>query len=87
MSVRKVFKNELALIVNDDVRHFVIEAFDILCPPYFWTIPASQRGHHPQVCQGEGGLVRHTKLAVRFGRSFMEMWPPSHRIKKRGGRG
>jgi len=81
MSVRQVFKNELALIVDDDVRRFVTGAFDILCPPYFWTIPASQRGHHPQVCQGEGGLVRHTKLAVRFGHSFMEMWPPPHRIK------
>lgn len=81
MPVRQVFKNELASIVDDHIRCFVTGAFDMLCPSYFWTIPASQRGHHPQVCQGEGGLVRHTKLAVRFGYSFMEMWPPSHQIK------
>jgi len=75
MNVERVFAKELAYIREECVRKFVVRAFDSLCPEYFWVIASSQRCHHPRKCQSPGGLVRHTKLAVRFGRSFMEMWP------------
>lgn len=73
-TVHNVFAKELALIGNDVVRDFVTDAFGKLCPSYFWHIPASVRGHHPTICRVRGGLVHHTKLGVRFGHSFCDMW-------------
>lgn len=38
-----------------------------LLPDYFFSIPASSTGkYHPLFAQGDGGLVRHTKVAVRM---------------------
>ena len=66
--VDKVFEKELASIKNKEIKQFVIDMFDKLCPDYFWTCPCSTSGkYHPQVSLGEGGLVRHTKLAVWWG--------------------
>jgi len=74
-TAKRIFAKELSYIQDESVRNFVVWAFNVLCPEYFWVIPASQRGHHPRKCQALGGLVMHTKLAVRFGRSFIELWP------------
>ncbi len=66
--VDKVFEYELSLIKSKEIKQFVIDVFDKLCPDYFWTCPCSTSGkYHPQVSLGEGGLVRHTKLAVWWG--------------------
>ena len=66
--VDKVFAYELSLIKSKEIKQFVIDVFDKLCPDYFWTCPCSTSGkYHPQVSLGEGGLVRHTKLAVWWG--------------------
>ena len=66
--VDKVFEKELASIKNKEIKQFVIDVFDKLCPDYFWTCPCSTSGkYHPQVSLGEGGLVRHVKLAVWWG--------------------
>ena len=66
--VDKVFAYELSLIKSKEIKQFVIDIFDKLCPDYFWTCPCSTSGkYHPQVSLGEGGLVRHTKLAVWWG--------------------
>ncbi len=63
-----IFQKELSLIYNKDIKNFVIDCFDKLCPDYFWTCPCSTTGkYHPQVSLGVGGLVRHTKLAVWWG--------------------
>ncbi len=38
-----------------------------LLPDYFFSIPASSTGkYHPEFSLGEGGLLRHTKFAVRI---------------------
>ena len=38
-----------------------------MLPDYFFEIPAASTGkYHPDFAQGEGGLVRHTKVAVRI---------------------
>lgn len=74
--VIEVFRPELELIDNPAVVQFVVYCFDNLCPKYFWKVPASSTGkYHPKISSGEGGLVRHTKLAVRFGKAFIEAWP------------
>jgi hypothetical protein len=63
-----IFAHELSLIHDKDIKQFVIECFNKLCPDYFWTCPYSTTGkYHPQVSLGVGGLVRHTKLAVWWG--------------------
>lgn len=61
------FAEELQLIENDRLRNFVIEFLNKCVPSYFYVIPASSSGkYHPQYALGLGGLVRHTKAAVRF---------------------
>ena len=66
--VETVFAAELQMIADDDIRKFVITCFNELCPDYFWTCPCSTTGkYHPKISLGEGGLVRHTKLAVWWG--------------------
>jgi hypothetical protein len=72
--VWNVFKKELELLQDQDIREFVVNAFGELCPQYFWYIPASVRGHHPPICRTRGGLVHHTKLAVGFADGFIDMW-------------
>lgn len=66
VGMHEVFKDELALITTEDIRSFTSKALDIL-PPYFWTMPASTTGkYHPASSLGEGGLVRHTKTALKI---------------------
>lgn len=72
-TVQNVFEKELALIQDADIKTFVCDVFGEMCPQYFWTIPASQRGHHPPVCRLRGGLVHHVKLAVVFADTFLDM--------------
>ncbi len=60
------FQQELSLIQNPQLRLFA-EACIRLVPDYFFTVPASSTGkYHPNYALGEGGLVRHTKAAVRL---------------------
>jgi len=66
MEKQEVFKKELDYIVNNDIK----ESLSIMInhiPDYFFTIPASSTGkYHPSYATGDGGLVRHTKSAVRM---------------------
>lgn len=62
----KIFETELDYIINPSIREFTEKALNKL-PEYFFSIPASSTGKfHSPVCLGNGGLVRHTKMAVRF---------------------
>lgn len=69
----KTFKKELLCIHDKQVRRFtekMIERF----PSYFFKIPASSTGkYHPLYALGEGGLVRHTKAAVRIAIELFRM--------------
>ena len=63
---RDIFKKELSYIVNEDVRESLAIMLDKV-PDYFFNIPAASTGkYHPAYAQGDGGLVRHTKAAVRM---------------------
>lgn len=66
MNKVEVFKNELNYIINRDIRNS-LELMIEQIPDYFFTIEASSTGkYHPDYALGIGGLVRHTKAAVRM---------------------
>ncbi len=66
MKKEDYFKTESTYIKNkaylEDYRYLIRNL-----PDYFFEIPASSTGkYHPKYTQGEGGLLRHTKAAVRI---------------------
>jgi len=62
----EIFKTELDYIKDEKIRKFA-ETTLLKLPDYFFTMPASTSGRfHPKFSLGDGGLVRHTKVAVRF---------------------
>lgn len=59
-----VFKPELELIVNHDLRKKVSDLLETVDPRHE-TEPASSTGkYHPDFAHGVGGLIRHTKAVV-----------------------
>lgn len=61
----EVFKTELDKIENCNVRKSTEIILNLL-PDYFYKVPASSSGkYHPAYALGEGGLVRHVKVAMR----------------------
>lgn len=62
----QVFEKELNTIENEDIRKFAEHMIEEI-PEYFFEVAASSTGkYHPAYALGKGGLVRHTKAAVRF---------------------
>ena len=60
------FNKEINYIKNDRIKNSLIIMLDKL-PDYFYHVPASSTGkYHPSFSLGEGGLLRHTKAAVRI---------------------
>ncbi len=66
MNKVEVFKKEFSYIKNESYATDAKYLVDSL-PDYFFEVPASSTGkYHPKYALGEGGLVRHTKSAVRM---------------------
>lgn len=66
MNKEEVFKIELGYIKDERVRKACLEMIKLL-PDYFFNVQASSTGkYHPEYAIGEGGLLRHTKAAVRI---------------------
>lgn len=66
MNREEVFKVELSYIKDDRIRKSCLEMIKLL-PDYFFEIEASSTGkYHPEYALGKGGLLRHTKAAVRI---------------------
>ena len=60
------FKTELNYIKNTRIKNSLITMINKL-PKYFFEVPASSTGkYHPEFSLGDGGLLRHTKAAVRI---------------------
>jgi hypothetical protein len=60
------FKNELEYILNPKIKEFAKMAI-VSLPDYFFEIPASSTGkYHPNYSLGNGGLLRHTRAAIRI---------------------
>lgn len=68
----KIFEKELTYIKNDRYKEEAKKIIDLL-PDYFFEVAASSTGkYHPSFALGEGGLVRHTKVAVRIGKEILD---------------
>jgi 23S rRNA maturation-related 3'-5' exoribonuclease YhaM len=62
----EVFSTELDYIKDSKIKHFT-ERTILKLPDYFFTMAASTSGrYHPKFSLGDGGLIRHTKVAVRI---------------------
>lgn len=83
MDKQEVFLKELLFIEDDNIRNEVINIIGQL-PDYFFEVAASSTGkYHPNYALGEGGLVRHTKAAVRIAEDLLrlEMFKGLSKIK------
>jgi len=66
MSRKEIFSVELNKINDEKIRKSSEIMLDML-PDYFYHIPASTSGkYHPIFSLGDGGLVRHVKVALRI---------------------
>lgn len=68
----EIFNKEISYI--KDINHKEsIKILINLLPDYFFEIPASSTGkYHPEFASGEGGLVRHTKVAVNMAKTLLD---------------
>ena len=65
---------ELSLIEDVKLREFITTFIEECVPIYFFTVPASSSGkHHPAYALGSGGLVRHTKAAVKIADDLLSL--------------
>ncbi len=72
MDCLEVFKNEISYIKNENIKEALIYMIKKL-PKYFFEVEASSTGkYHPKYALGEGGLLRHTKAAVRIGFELLQ---------------
>lgn len=66
MNKVEVFNKEYTYIKNPRYKENIKILVDLL-PDYFFEVAASSTGkYHPLFSLGDGGLVRHTKVAVRI---------------------
>jgi len=66
MEKTNYFKKEINYIKDKKLEKDIKTLIKLL-PDYFFKIPASSTGkYHPEFALGEGGLLRHTKVAVRI---------------------
>lgn len=72
MNKEKCFERELNYIKDEKVRNSLIFMINKL-PDYFFEVAASSTGkYHPGYATGKGGLLRHTKAAVRIAYELLE---------------
>lgn len=66
MNKNEYFIKELQYINDPNILYSLKTMIDLL-PDYFFHMPASTTGkYHPAFALGDGGLLRHTKAAVRI---------------------
>ena len=66
-----VFIKELSYIKDARILENSKKMIEML-PDYFYEVPASSTGkYHPSFAQGDGGLLRHTKAAVRIAHEIL----------------
>ena len=72
MNKKDVFKKEYTYITNDRYRENAEKLVELL-PDYFFKVAASSTGkYHPLFSLGDGGLVRHTKAAIRIAKELLD---------------
>jgi len=66
------FKTELGYIQDNRLKKSA-EILTENLPDYFYRVAASSTGkYHPAFSLGEGGLLRHTKAAVKIAKSLLD---------------
>lgn len=69
--MENIFEVEINYINDDRIKESARKLVAML-PEYFFKVPASSTGkYHPKCSNVEGGLVHHTKLAVRFAKELL----------------
>lgn len=72
MNKKEIFYDEINYIKDETLRISLSRLIELL-PDYFFKEPATSTGkYHPKYAQGEGGLLRHTKAAVRIGYELLQ---------------
>ena len=67
MNKEEMFLDELELIKDEDLSESLLKIIEML-PEYWFKEPASSTGkYHPEYALGDGGLLRHSKAAMRIG--------------------
>ena len=67
MEKEEMFLDELSYIENEDYSDALLNIINML-PDYWFHEAASSTGkYHPEYALGEGGLLRHSKAAMRIG--------------------
>ena len=70
--MKNAFEKELTYIKNGKYKKAAEELIKLL-PDYFYEVAASSTGkYHPSFALNEGGLVRHTKAAVKIAHEILE---------------
>ena len=70
--MEKEFEKELTYIKNDRIKRSLITMINKL-PKYFFEVPASSTGkYHPSFSLNKGGLLRHTKAAIRIAKELLD---------------
>lgn len=70
--MEKNFNKELTYIKNPKYQQAVRQLISLL-PDYFYEVAASSTGkYHPTFSLGDGGLLRHTKVAVKIAHELLE---------------
>lgn len=67
MNREEILKDELQLLKSARIKNACMKMIEFL-PEYFFEVAAASTGkYHPEYAQGEGGLLRHSKAAMRIG--------------------
>ena len=68
----KSLQRELNYIKDERYRNSATKLVELI-PDYFFSVAASSTGkYHPSFSLGEGGLLRHTKVAVKIAKVLLE---------------
>ena len=67
MNKEEMFLDELELISDEELSESLLKIIELL-PEYWFKEAASSTGkYHPEYALGDGGLLRHSKAAMRIG--------------------
>lgn len=72
MNKKEIFYDEIGYIKDENLKESLGKLIELL-PDYFFHEAASSTGkYHPKYALGDGGLLRHTKAAVRIGYELLQ---------------
>ncbi len=65
--IEEIFTKELSYIKDPKLKESLILILENI-PDYWFHVPAASSGkYHPEYAAGDGGLLRHSKAAMRIG--------------------